>query len=187
VGRAAVLGVPAADLLNRSVELSAVWSVRRCAEIASVAESPTLCQRRAALSKVLIADLSAANPLDEAVVVSIFWLSSQNQGPIHELSTWLGMSNRQLQRRFLHAVGYGPKMLQSVFHFQRLLHALRRQPSGRSLADLAADLGYSDQAHMTREVQRFANCSPTTFLCPASARLWMSDLFKTRPGLPNYR
>jgi len=182
----AVLGVPAVQLLNRSAELSAVWGTRRRAGIAVVAERPTLPERRAALSEALIADLRAAKQVDEAVVASISWLSRHNAGSIRGLSAWLGMSNRQIQRRFLTAIGYGPKMLQSVLRFQRLLYALRRKPPGRTLAGLAADLGYSDQAHMTREVQRFANCRPTALHASTECTLVMSDLFKTGSDLPDY-
>jgi len=61
-----------------------------------------------------------------------------------------------------------------------------RTPAGR-WADLAMKAGYSDQAHMTREVQRFANCSPALLLRSVSSTLGMSDLFKTEDSGTNYR
>ena len=181
-----VLGVPAVELLNRSVELSAVWGPRGGTDVAGVAERPTLSERFEALSETLLTGLGTANPVDEAVLASIFRLARDPQVPICELGARLGISNRQLQRRFLNAIGYGPKMLQSVLRFQRLLYALRRKPPGRTLAGLAADLGYSDQAHMTREVQRFANCRPTALHPSTECTLVMSDLFKTGSDLPDY-
>ena len=182
----AVLGVPAVNLLNRSVELSAVWSVRRSSEVIGIAERPTLAERVAALSDALVSRLKAAKPSDPAVVAGVSWLTRRHEGSIDDLSAWLGISHRQLQRRFLNAIGYGPKMLQSVLRFQRLLYALGGKRPGRTLAALAADLGYSDQAHMTREVQRFANCSPTALAPSAQCTLVMSDLFKTHSDLPDY-
>ena len=160
----AVLGVPAVNLLNRSVELSAVWSVRRSAEVIGIAERPTLAERVAALSDALVSGLKAAKPPDPAVVAGVSWLTRHHEG----------------------SIGYGPKMLQSVLRFQRLLYALGGKRPGRTLAALAADLGYSDQAHMTREVQRFANCSPTALAPSAQCTLVMSDLFKTHSDLPDY-
>jgi len=84
-----------------------------------------------------------------------------------------------MQRRFLAAVGYGPKMFQSILRFQRLLNLAGGTSSHQRLAGLAADAGYADQAHMTREVQRFANCPPTALRWSDRCTLRMSDLFKT--------
>ena len=66
---------------------------------------------------------------------------------------------RQLRRRFNDAVGYGPKSLQRVLRFQRLVAALRARP-GDDLATLAIETGYSDQAHMTRDVRRLSRRTP---------------------------
>jgi AraC-like DNA-binding protein len=39
-----------------------------------------------------------------------------------------------------------------------------REPAGDGLAALAADSGYADQAHLTRECVRLAGVTPRTFL-----------------------
>jgi AraC-like DNA-binding protein len=44
------------------------------------------------------------------------------------------------------------------------------------LADLATLAGYSDQSHMTREVQRFAGRSPGQLLPSAGCTLKLADL-----------
>ena len=52
---------------------------------------------------------------------------------------------------FIEAVGYGPKTLDRVLRFRRLVSQAHAVSSGEvDLARLAADLGYADQAHMTR-------------------------------------
>ena len=63
--------------------------------------------------------------------------------------------------------------------FQRLLKTARERGAELSLADLAATVGYADQAHMTREVQRLANLRPTVLLRSTESTLQMSDLFKS--------
>ena len=74
----------------------------------------------------------------------------------------LGLSERQLRRRFHAAAGYGPKTLARILRFRRFVHAIER---GRSdLAGLALDAGYADQAHLTRETTRLAGLSPATFV-----------------------
>ena len=56
-------------------------------------------------------------------------------------------------------MGYGPKTLDRVLRLQRLLRALDAG-RGDDLAWLALDLGYADQAHMTREAVRLAGRTP---------------------------
>jgi AraC-like DNA-binding protein len=73
----------------------------------------------------------------------------------------LGVSERQLRRRFADAVGYGPKRLARVLRFQRFLGLAEH---GGDLARLALDAGYADQAHMTAEVTELAGLSPVRFL-----------------------
>jgi len=59
-----------------------------------------------------------------------------------------------------------------------LVPAQKSRPGPLTLADLAAVAGYADQAQqMTREVQRFADCTPRAVI--PSCTLTMSDLFKT--------
>ncbi len=78
---------------------------------------------------------------------------------VADLADALGIGERQLLRRFDRAVGYGPKTLDRVLRLQRLLRALDAG-RGDDLAWLALDLGYADQAHMTREAVRLAGRTP---------------------------
>jgi AraC-like DNA-binding protein len=84
----------------------------------------------------------------------------------------LGLSERQLRRRFVDAVGYGPKTLARILRFQRFL-ALAG--SGEDLARLALAAGYADQAHLTRETRRLAGRTPLELanarVSPAGERL----------------
>ncbi len=69
----------------------------------------------------------------------------------------LGLTSRQLRRVFLAEVGLSPKAFQRVLRMQRFLSAVE-QVGG--LASAAADAGYADQAHMTREVRSLAGITP---------------------------
>jgi AraC-like DNA-binding protein len=73
-----------------------------------------------------------------------------------------GLSERQLRRRFRDAVGYGPKTLQRVLRFQSALARLRDEPTpGGGIARAAAEAGYADQAHLTRETRELAGLTPS--------------------------
>lgn len=77
------------------------------------------------------------------------------------LAEQLGLSTRGLHKRFVQQLGIGPKLWLQLGRFDA---ALRCRPASRPLADLAVDLGYSDQAHMTAEFRRFAGVSPGTYI-----------------------
>ena len=76
----------------------------------------------------------------------------------------LGVSERQLRRRFADAVGYGPKTLARVLRFQRFLQLLGLTRRGvrrsRRVAALAA--GYADQRLTSTLAEPRAACRPLT-------------------------
>jgi AraC-like DNA-binding protein len=178
-GRApALLGLPAAALLNQSVPLGDVWSRADSALITQIAGEPTLDARRAALETVLLDRLRRAAPADGVIHAAVRWIARHPGARVGQLSRWAGISGRQLQRRFAAAVGYGPKQFQSVLRFQRLLALASHTPAPRTLGQLSAAAGYADQAHMTREFQRFAGRAPSQVLRSADSALALSDLLE---------
>ena len=73
----------------------------------------------------------------------------------------LGIGERQLRRRCQAAVGYGPRMLHRVLRFRRFVS--RIDAGGAvDLATIAAEAGYADQAHLTRESNELAGLTPAT-------------------------
>ena len=78
---------------------------------------------------------------------------------VETLSQTLGYGARTFRRRCLENFGYGPKTLDRILRFQRLLSLLRGNRQD-PLSILALAAGYADQAHMCREVQALAGFSP---------------------------
>jgi AraC-like DNA-binding protein len=79
----------------------------------------------------------------------------------------LGVSDRQLRRRVLAAVGYGPKRLSRVLRLWRALEAAR---AGDELARAAFDAGYVDQAHFANECRLLAGVPATAMLAAWTQR-----------------
>ena len=179
-GRASsLLGIPASELLNQTIPIAAAKGAVQHMRLEKVIEQPDARARRSALAQVLFTSIGYSAPYDQAISASIQWLSRHPKGSIRQLSHSVGISERQLHRRFSAAIGYGPKMFQSVLRFQRLLKTAREMGTEQGLADLAVNTGYADQAHMTRDVHRLANLRPTELLRSPESTLQMSDLFKT--------
>ena len=93
----------------------------------------------------------------------------------------VGLSERQFRRRSQAAAGYGPKTLQRVLRFHRFVRLLDAVPAlapdlgarapapdlaapatatAPDLAALAAEAGYADQAHLTRECSALSGFTP---------------------------
>ena len=89
---------------------------------------------------------------------------------IDTLATHLALSASQLRRRCLHAVGVSPKVLQRTLRFQGFLALAQAgaMATGRrgtdGMAGLAIDVGYADQAHLSRECLRLTGLTPRQLL-----------------------
>jgi AraC-like DNA-binding protein len=158
----AALGVPASELLDRDVPLAELWgrAGRRLED--EVARAPAPGAALAALARGVAARLPAADGRDAIVRQAAVAVVGQGL-PVHEAARHVGLSERQLRRRFERAVGYGPATLVRVQRFQRFLALAQRNPEA-ALARLALDAGYADQAHLTRECRRLAGLSAAALL-----------------------
>jgi AraC-like DNA-binding protein len=70
----------------------------------------------------------------------------------------LGIAPQSLSRGFRQVYGVSPKCFRAEQRALRAVETLRG--GGGRLADLAADLGFADQAHLTRAVTTLTGCSP---------------------------
>ena len=141
------LGLPAGEFLDGSVPVADLWGPAYDERVAvgGVAELVRVVRERL-----------AGVPVDDVAREAALAMARPG-ARVDALA--LGLSERQLRRRFVDAVGYGPKTLARVLRFQRFL-ALAG--SGEDLARLAFTAGYADQAHLTRETRRLAGRTPSS-------------------------
>jgi AraC-like DNA-binding protein len=71
----------------------------------------------------------------------------------------VGLSRRHLERRFRDRVGLSVKQIARIARIHSALDMIQRRPE-LSGAEIAADCGYSDQAHLIRECQQLAGRTP---------------------------
>ena len=141
------LGLPAGEFTDANVPVADLWGPAYDERVA--VGGP------AALVEIVRERLAGA-PVD-AVARAAALEMARPGARVNSLGDTLGLSERQLRRRFADAVGYGPKTLARILRFQRFL-ALTG--SGEELARLALSAGYADQAHLTRETRRLAGRTP---------------------------
>lgn len=164
------LGLRMSEIRDRQIELVEVWGPRRMEQFARAGSDQTADAKSAALQAALLGNLPGLDLPDRRIAAAVAALTRHPSTSVVELSGRLGISERQLRRSFEATVGYGPRMFSRVLRFQRALKRLRRPTERPSLASLAADLGYADQAHMTREFTQLAGLPPTALLASEAAR-----------------
>jgi AraC-like DNA-binding protein len=71
-----------------------------------------------------------------------------------------GYSQKHLITLFRDFVGVPPKLLARIIRFDGVMQRLRSGRAG-TWADLAAELGYYDQAHLVRDFRQFTGTTPT--------------------------
>lgn len=98
---------------------------------------------------------------DDPLVTQAFGRLERAQGAIAigQLARELDCSRKHLAMLFQRHVGLPPKIMARIFRFERALQGLS---AGRfeTLAALASDCGYADQAHFNREFTAFAGETP---------------------------
>jgi AraC-like DNA-binding protein len=153
----AALGIPLSDLRDLRVDLADLrpGEARRL--------PATLGPDTAAACAL---DVTAALVADGARDPAVTWaarLLRDPQARTEDVAAEVGLSLRQLRRRCHAAVGYGPKTLQRVLRFRRFVSRIDAYPEGPDVPDLAAiaaDAGYADQAHLTRECGKLSGLTP---------------------------
>jgi len=152
----AMLGEAAVALADRTVPLEDLWgSAARDAamRIGSVGPGRVMSE----LSAVLI-ERGQAGGYPDRLIPRVVELAGDRWN-VRDIAHQVGLSERQLFRRCVDEVGYGPKHLVRVLRLQRVLELARRLP-GAGLAALAAAAGYADQAHMSRECRSLTGLTP---------------------------
>jgi AraC-like DNA-binding protein len=154
----AVLGkMPLGALRDRILDLAAIdagFSGRLCAAAAGRDIKASV----AAVCTVLEAHLPAWR-IDERIETAVRRLETcDGTGPIAPLAAASGMSERSFQNAFKEQVGLSAKEFARI---QRLQATIRMLDAGvGSMAELAAERGFADQAHATREVRRVTGTTP---------------------------
>jgi AraC-like DNA-binding protein len=168
LGARALLGLPAGELAGIDVHAGEVLG-RVAAEVQERIQGACgWAERFAILDEVLVGRLDSDREPPPAVVQA--WrslLAAGGEVSVKRLAREVGWSGRHLQQRFREEVGLTPKAAGRVIRFDRARRRLQGQAAGgelRSLADLAVESGYFDQAHLARDFRELAGAPPSRWL-----------------------
>ena len=162
-----LLRVPAGELTDRWLAGADVLTLAEQIEIDDrMAAQPTLAREIHVLEQVLERRLrrsreTRASTLSRTVQRLVWRLPHMT---VSELAQQVGVGERQLHRHFHNTFGVPPKALIRLARLQLTLWhiqaaARQMQPT---LATVAHDAGFADQAHMAKDFKALVGRSPTT-------------------------
>ena len=189
-GVRALLGLPAGELADTDVHAETVLGAV-CAELRDrILTATSWPERFAILDEILLRQLITGGEA-APVAPEVLWawrqlLRAGGAVRVGDLAAATGWSSRHLASRFRAEIGLTPKAAARVIRFDRAKQALisrvrtpADQDGGYQLADLAADTGYFDQAHLAREFRSLAGVPPSQWLAEefrnVQAGNWLLD------------
>ncbi|HEX3589017.1 MAG TPA: AraC family transcriptional regulator [Pseudonocardiaceae bacterium] len=169
-GLGAFTTVPVAEFTDRVVPLGdaiGVDDARLVAEVDAAGEEP---ERVAVLAAQLVEALVPEQVPGARQVADVARLAETDRSVrrLADLSAASGIAPRRLQRMFQQYAGVSPTW---VVRRYRLLDAAEAVRSGEqvSWADLAGELGYADQAHLTRDFRATIGQTPAAYAAGQNA------------------
>jgi transcriptional regulator GlxA family with amidase domain len=81
---------------------------------------------------------------------------------IETVAQVIGISRRQLERRFKREIGLSPKQFCRILRFQKVFASL--ETNDPAWPDVAAACGYYDQAHLIRDCRELSGETPSALL-----------------------
>jgi len=168
LGARALFGVPAGALAALDVSVTELLGTTGAELVDRVRSARDWPARFAAVEAVLLRSAPQTGwPAPEVCEAWRLITASGGRLPVAALAARVGWSERHLRQHVLAETGLTPKAAAQVVRFDR---ARRRLGSSVArggdvdLAELAADCGYADQAHLTRAWTRFTGLPPRRWM-----------------------
>ena len=151
---------PLSEVAAGIVDLEDIWKDRARELTERIALARDMTERVRLIEKTLLVLLSRNGHPDPTVDRCLQLIETNcGQLTIAQLAADLGVSSRQLTRRFQHAVGLSPKEFARVSRFLHVLRCLNGHEH-RTLTETALMCGYFDQAHLNHEFRVMAGMAP---------------------------
>lgn len=153
-----LMGAPGHELAGRHTSLDDIIPASLVADLRDKLLSLQQPSARLWTLERFFEDQVADCPGPDAVITAI--ASRLRRGAaIGTIVAEIGYSHRHLAASFAAQTGLTPKLYQRIHRFSCMIDEWQRMAGG-TLADLAVQFGYADQAHLTRDFRTFAGVTP---------------------------
>jgi AraC-like DNA-binding protein len=160
LGARRFLGLPMSELTDRMVTLDEIlgtWGRRLRQMLGEQAD----WHRRLDLAEQLVTErlMQAPPPSAEVAWALDKIVASGGRSTVTSIASEIGWSRKHLAQRFADQAGLGPKAVARIVRFTRAA-GLASRVDGPGWAEIAAECGYADQAHLVREFRALAGATP---------------------------
>jgi AraC-like DNA-binding protein len=162
-GAAPFFGFPLSELSGEVVELDLIWKREILALREQLMETPTMEGKFDLLEAYLLRKAQNRLEPDRTVAALLASLDTWPVLKLRDLASHVGLSHKEMLGRFDCRVGLTPKFTSRILRFRKTLNAICAAPAETNWAELAADCGYYDQAHLIHEFQEFAAVTPVEY------------------------
>jgi AraC-like DNA-binding protein len=163
LGAYTLLGVPMGRLANIAADLGDLLGPCAGELVERLADTPGWAARFDLIDAFLLRRLEIGpTPAPEVARAWQVLTATGGRAPVAALAGEVGWSRKHLHHRFKEQVGLAPKVMARILRFERAVELI--SAGGRPWAEIAADCGYYDQAHLNREVRALAGCTPSELL-----------------------
>jgi AraC-like DNA-binding protein len=153
-------GVPTDELTERVVSLEDLWGAAGFELESRIANAGDEAARIGLMESALLKMLgNARRPNTSVDVPGLAAYAFRRQGglSVERLADAAGVSRQRLTKVFRENVGVSPKLFCRLARFRA---ALARARQGDDCAQVAVEMGYSDQSHMIAEFREFSRVTP---------------------------
>ncbi len=163
-GLTSLTGHPARDLRDTTVPASTVFPAATTDALRRLGPEVPAEECRAVVEQALRSLRTEPEP-DYRTVLEVVgqMLGDRTLVRVAQVEERCGIGTRTLQRLFERYVGVSPKWVLSRYRMHDVVTALDEGYDG-SLADLAAEYGWFDQAHFTREFTELIGVPPSDYV-----------------------
>ena len=157
------LRLPIAELTEKVIDLTEIWGREGRELNFRILESTTNQER------IRHAESFLLNRLDQKIAEDVIVrqalaeiIRAKGQTSMDFLMRNIGISSRQLERKFDQLVGLTPKTFSRIIRFQNVFDLLSKNHFG-ALTTLGLQCGFYDQAHFIHEFKTFTGQTPTAY------------------------
>lgn len=157
-GAATFLRMPISEVCDQVVDLDNVWGRDGGLLRERLCEAPTPADKFHVLEAVLLEKV--VRSCDPAIAAAASIL--ERGVSVAQTRSSLGLLPETFMRRFREQIGLAPKRLSRVRRLQRILHSVPR-PADADWTMVAAEHGYTDQAHFIHDFRDLTGMTPTAY------------------------
>jgi len=159
-GISRILNVPLSAFNDTSVSLETVY--RSGPEVAQL-QPLSMQERINTLDRWLLKRMTFSNSKPETWKHCLDMIVAREGSiNVYDLAREVGISQKQMERKFIEKVGPTPKQFAQLLKFRKLKEHLEKKRD-ESLMNIAFDFGFTDSAHLTKFFKKFAETTPTDF------------------------